>query len=53
MCKHPRSMRAVKHFINSAEGRRTRGRNGADIWVGDFNRHYPMWDDLKNGHLFT
>ena len=23
------------------------------IWVGDFNRHHPMWDELRNDHLFT
>lgn len=51
--EHSGSLRAVERFINSAEGRRTRGRNCADIWVGDFNRHHPMWDDPRNGHLFT
>lgn len=23
------------------------------IWVGDFNRHHPMWDESRNSHLFT
>ena len=23
------------------------------IWLGDFNRHHPLWDDLNNTHLFT
>ena len=23
------------------------------IWLGDFNRHHPAWDDPRNGHLFT
>ena len=24
-----------------------------DIWLGDFNRHHPMWEDEANDHLFT
>jgi len=24
-----------------------------DIWLGDFNRHHPMWDSAKNSRLFT
>jgi hypothetical protein len=23
------------------------------ICLGDFNRHHPLWDDVKNTHLFT
>src|SRR5882724_11095775 len=23
------------------------------IWLGDFNRHHPMWDEGCNAHLFT
>jgi len=23
------------------------------IWMGDFNRHHPMWDKSRNTHLFT
>lgn len=23
------------------------------IWMGDFNRHHPMWDLTSNSHLFT
>ena len=22
-------------------------------WLGDFNRHHPMWDEGCNAHLFT
>jgi hypothetical protein len=25
----------------------------SDIWLGDFNRHHPMWEDKENEHLFT
>lgn len=31
-----------------------RGKNTVEIlWVGDFNRHHPMWDKPRNTHLFT
>ena len=23
------------------------------VWLGDFNRHHPLWDDPNNLHLFT
>ncbi|KAG2341737.1 hypothetical protein BDR05DRAFT_838351, partial [Suillus weaverae] len=23
------------------------------IWLGDFNRHHPMWEMTTNNHLFT
>ena len=23
------------------------------VWAGDFNRHHPLWDELRNSHLFT
>jgi len=23
------------------------------IWLGDFNRHHPMWEPINNTHLFT
>jgi hypothetical protein len=22
-----------------------------DLWLGDFNRHHPMWEDERNAHL--
>ncbi|TFK22073.1 hypothetical protein FA15DRAFT_596731 [Coprinopsis marcescibilis] len=24
-----------------------------DVWVGDFNRHHPMWDRDEDQRLFT
>ena len=23
------------------------------IWLGDFNRHHPIWEDERNSHLLT
>jgi hypothetical protein len=22
------------------------------VWIGDFNRHHPMWEEDANSHLF-
>ncbi|KAL7281623.1 hypothetical protein ACG7TL_004940 [Trametes sanguinea] len=29
------------------------GQGGELVWLGDFNRHHPAWDDPANHHLFT
>jgi len=38
----------------------TRGQGRSDmpnathiLWLGDFNRHHPLWDESHNVHLFT
>ncbi|KAG2053911.1 hypothetical protein BDR06DRAFT_885245, partial [Suillus hirtellus] len=23
------------------------------LWLGDFNRHHPLWEDIQNHHLFN
>ncbi|KAG2046648.1 hypothetical protein BDR06DRAFT_1035543 [Suillus hirtellus] len=23
------------------------------LWTGDFNRHHPLWEDIRNCHLFN
>ncbi|KIK35157.1 hypothetical protein CY34DRAFT_17202 [Suillus luteus UH-Slu-Lm8-n1] len=23
------------------------------LWLGNFNRHHPMWEDIRNRHLFN
>lgn len=23
------------------------------VWCGDFNRHHPLWEELRNAHLFS
>lgn len=23
------------------------------LWMGDFNRHHPLWEDIRNRHLFN
>src|ERR1700690_2137401 len=53
-CTHDKSMEAVEKYMTAA--RRQQGGERTPIkyvWMGDFNRHSPMWDDGRNVHLFT
>ena len=44
---------ALDFFLRSPRGRKTGSKATVDIWVGNFNRHHPMWDHPRNTHLFT
>ncbi|PIL29087.1 hypothetical protein GSI_09135 [Ganoderma sinense ZZ0214-1] len=51
---HDRALHAAARAVQrqaSVQGADT----GADslIWLGDFNRHNPAWDEPRNHHLFT
>jgi len=46
-CRDRRAQRQARH--GKEQGRET----GGDIWLGDFNRHHPMWDNDSNVGLFT
>jgi hypothetical protein len=61
-CTHSRSIQILKmHFeCRDRRVRRQASRSeeqrraiGGDIWLGEFNRHHPMWDDDSNVGLFT
>ena len=55
-CDQNNSSAIMKTDLFLQERGRTNQRDGKTtsiIWVGDFNRHHPMWDDPKNSHLFT
>ena len=45
-----RQDREVRRRIRAGE---ERAAGEGDIWLGDFNRHHPMWDDDTNIGLFT
>ncbi|KNZ75215.1 hypothetical protein J132_03936, partial [Termitomyces sp. J132] len=51
--EHSRSTHALNFYLRSMQEQRQRGRNEADIWVGDFNCYHSMWEDPRNSHLFT
>lgn len=52
-CTHDRTVETLERYLaaNIATVRPT----GEDhmVWLGDFNRHHPLWDEERNSHLFT
>lgn len=41
------------HFEDHKSRERTPpGDTNADIWLGDFNRHHPLWENEENDRLF-
>jgi ribonuclease HI/exonuclease III len=52
-CENNRSLGVVKDFMRGRGARVRVGDNERYIWLGDFNRHHPIWDEERNAHLFT
>ena len=56
-CSHSNTIRTLERHL----GTRPRPRTGpssayravGDVWLGDFNRHNPWWEDPSNSRLFT
>src|SRR6202050_1371785 len=48
-------MTALNHHLLTSEivQRQAGALTPRDIWLGDFNRHSPMWDKARNSQLFT
>jgi len=52
-CKHNDSLTTLAEHLRRAEHRGIRTAPQYMIWAGDFNRHHPLWDKIRNSHLFT
>lgn len=54
-CMNNGSLRVVEEFMRRRQNRlEVRNRMGEKVlWLGDFNRHHPLWDEERNVHLFT
>ena len=55
-CKNSDAIMCLQRYLRSEERREERAgsrANKQDIWLGDFNRHHPMWDKAENNQLFT
>jgi ribonuclease HI len=52
---HSQNLTALNRFLLTSESeQRTKDLPPPeDIWLGDFNRHSPMWDEARNSQLFT
>lgn len=47
------ALTALEQYLRSSREATGEGENVTDIWLGDFNRHHPMWDEPRNSQLFT
>jgi Endonuclease-reverse transcriptase len=54
-CQHSRIITLLSDYMhkNANKIENTTEGNAHCIWLGDFNRHHPYWDDPKDTHLFT
>jgi len=54
-CQNDKTIRLLTNFHNSNQAKITQTNSGAVhiLWVRDFNRHHPYWDDPRDTRLFT
>ena len=54
-CESDETVRLLTEFhqANQAEPERTGNGTTHTLWLGDFNRHHPYWDDPNDTRLFT
>jgi ribonuclease HI/endonuclease/exonuclease/phosphatase family metal-dependent hydrolase len=52
-CLHDNSVDALNAHLRRAPSGRGLPRPIRYVWMGDFNRHSPIWDEDRNHHLFT
>ncbi|KAJ6468904.1 Endonuclease/exonuclease/phosphatase [Mycena sanguinolenta] len=50
---HDESLRALRDFMREARRSTLHGGPVYYLWLGDFNRHSALWDEIRNSHLFT
>jgi endonuclease/exonuclease/phosphatase family metal-dependent hydrolase/predicted RNA-binding Zn-ribbon protein involved in translation (DUF1610 family) len=56
-CSHSRTITELAEFHRTnhrlLQGRGAEAPNHHVIWLGDFNRHHPAWDNPEDNRLFT
>ena len=52
-CNNNSALTQVSQFMRDREQHVGRIAPIHTIWLGDFNRHHPLWDEDRNVHLFT
>ena len=51
--KNDRTIEELERFLATNIREVCPSANDHMIWLGDFNRHHPLWDEERNSHLFT
>jgi Endonuclease-reverse transcriptase len=52
-CNNNSSLTHLSMYMRDREKQRCTAHPLSTMWVGDFNRHHPIWDEPRNAHLFT
>ena len=52
-CNNNTALTHVSNFMRDREQHIGRTAPIHTVWLGDFNRHHPLWDEHRNTHLFT
>lgn len=52
-CEHSETLHSLDEYLTRTAANPTRDTPIYDLWLGDFNRHDPMWEDPAHAHLFT
>jgi ribonuclease HI len=52
-CTHNDNLTALSSYLSTSINIAKPGANDHMIWLGDFNRHHPLWEDHANQHLFS
>ena len=52
-CNNNNALTQVSNFMRDRGQQEGRPAPIHTIWLGDFNRHHPLWDENRNAHLFT
>jgi len=51
--RHSDSVKKVGWHLRKNAQERGTGSHPRIVWLGNFNRHHPLWDEGRNAHLFT
>jgi len=52
-CTHDRTLEELSRFLVTGIAKLCPEERDHMVWLGDFNRHHPLWDEERNNHLFT
>ena len=51
--KHDETINELEQFFTDKIRILRPNKNDHILWLGDFNRHHPLWDEDRNSQLFT
>jgi exonuclease III len=52
-CNHSHTLSTIRRLLLQRRRLLPPDAQEEIILMGDFNRHHPIWDEARNGHLFT